>query len=289
MENAVKKVSRNKAKRRIDHFFTHIVLLIITVLSMIPIWWIIVTSIDGKAVGLSASSIKLLPAQFSFKNYISVFNNPNFLTWLKNSLIFAGVTTLIVMGLVALGAYAYSRFNFPGKKAGMMFFLIVMMLPITTSLLPQYLMMLKLKLVGKYIGIILIYTAGNMTFGIWNLKGYFDTIPKSLEEAAIVDGASKIQVFTNVMLPLAAPAIAITALIVFTTVWTEFATAFIFVKSSSQYTLAMGLYNWASNPRNIPYPLFCAGAMVVALPVATLFMLFQKYIVSGLTAGGVKG
>lgn len=289
MESEVKKSSRKKRFNRIDHFFTHIVLIIITIITLIPIWWIVTTSVDGKAVGLSASSIKLFPQSFSLKNYVQVFNNPNFLTWVKNSIIFSVVTTLIVMSLVSLGAYAYSRFNFPGKKAGMMFFLIVMMLPITTALLPQYLLMLKLNLVGKYIGIILIYTAGNMTFGIWNLKGYFDTVPKSLEEAAIVDGASKAQVFTQIILPLAAPAIAVTALIVFTAVWTEFATAFMFVKSSSQYTLAMGLYNWASDANNIPYPLFCAGSMVVAAPISILFMVFQKYIVSGLTVGGVKG
>lgn len=287
MEGTLKKIYKKKMK--MDHFFTHIALLIYVLITMIPMWWIITTSFDGKAVGMSASSVKLLPAEFSFKNYAEVFSNPNFLTWLKNSFIFAGVTTFFVMVLVTLAAYAYSRFNFPGKKAGMMFFLIVMMLPVTTALIPQYLLMLKMNLVGKYIGVILIYTAMNMTFGIWNLKGYFDTVPKSLEEAAIVDGASKLQLFTNIMLPLAAPAIAVTALIVFTAVWTEFATAFIFINSASKYTLSMGLYSWAADPRNIPYPLFCAGAMVVALPVAIMFMIFQKYIVSGLTAGGVKG
>lgn len=276
-----------KKKISLGLILSHIILIIACIFTIIPIWWVLNTALSNR-VSIASTQISLIPEGFTFNNFIEVFRNKNFTLWLRNSIIFSVGTTLLTLFCATIAAYAFSRFDFKGKKVGLMFFIVLMMLPITAAMVGQFRIFRTFGLLNKYIGMILLYSAGAMAFSIWNLKGYFDTIPKSLEEAALVDGANKLQIFLNVILPLSKPALAITALFIFIVPWTDFAAAFLFISDPDKYTLAMGLYQWASDPRNIPWPLFAAGSIIVAAPLAILYLVFQRYIVSGLTVGGVK-
>jgi arabinogalactan oligomer/maltooligosaccharide transport system permease protein len=209
--------------------------------------------------------------------------------YIKNSLIFAGVSTLAALGLAILAAYGFSRFTFPGKKVGMLMFIIFMMLPMTAALLPQYLMLMKLKLTNTYLGMILLYTAGAQTFAIWNLKGFFDTIPRELDEAATVDGASRFRIFTSIIVPLSKPAIAVTSVILFLGPWTDYAGIFMFISDQKKYTLAMELTRMGSDFRSTPWPQFAAASFIVSGPITILYMILQVFVVNGLTVGSVKG
>ncbi|OPJ55035.1 sugar ABC transporter permease [Alkalithermobacter paradoxus] len=276
-----------KKKINLGLILSHITLIIACILTVIPIWWILNTALSSR-VSIASTKISFIPEGITIKNFIEVLTNDNFLLWLRNSIIFSAGTTLLTLFCATIAAYAFSRFEFKGKKIGLMFFIVLMMLPITAAMVGQFRIFREFGLLNKYTGMILLYSSSAMAFSIWNLKGYFDTIPKSLEEAAVVDGASKVQIFINIILPLSKPALAITALFIFIIPWTDFAAAFLFISDPNKYTLAMGLYQWASDPRNIPWPLFAAGSIVVAAPLAILYLVFQRYIVSGLTVGGVK-
>ena len=279
----------SKARTRTGDIIVYLITGIFTLLTIIPVWWIVNKSLS-KTSTLTSTNLNLLPeGGVTLGNFAKVFQDKDFTLWFKNSMIFSVSTTLIVIVFATMAAYAFARFSFPGKNGILTGFLIYMMLPTTVAMIAQYYIWNKLGLLNSYPGMIIIYIAGNMTFTIWLLKGYFDTIPKSLEEAAIIDGASKLAVFTKIILPLSTPAIAVCALFAFIAPWTDYITAWIFISDPSKYTLAMGLYGWVSDPRNIPWNLFAAGSLIVALPIAILYFVFQNYIVSGLTAGGVKG
>lgn len=257
-------------------------------ITLIPIWWVLHTAFDNRT-SMVSTEITLFPKNPTLDNFIEVLTHPSFLTWLRNSFIFSAGTTIFCLALATLAAYAFSRFNFPGKRAGLVSFVVYMMLPATASLVPQLMLIKVLGIKNTYISLILIWSAANMAFAVWNLKGYFDTIPKSIEEAAIVDGASKLQIFTLIMLPLAKPALAITAIFIFTVPWTDYVTSYLFLTDGSMYTLAQGLFGWAADFRTVSWGVFSAGSIIMALPLTIIYLAFQKYIVSGLTVGGVKG
>ena len=195
----------------------------------------------------------------------------------------AGVT------LACTSAYAFSRFRFPGRNAGLMAFLVSQMFPGTLMLIPLYIVLVMwLGLGSSRLGLVLVYATTAIPFCVWMLKGYFDTIPRELEEAALIDGASPATIFFRIVLPLAKPAIAVTALFSFMTGWNEFILAATFMDKESMYTAPVGLRFFVSGYSE-QWGYFAAGAIIVSIPVVALFMFLQKYLVSGLTAGAVKG
>ncbi len=277
-----------KTKRKTSNFFAHLFLIIVCLLTFVPIYWVLITAFDGR-IGLVSTDFIIFPKIPTLENFSKVLTHPDFLMWLKNSFIFAAGTTVFTLTLATLSAYAFSRFDFPGKKAGLASYIVYMMLPTTASLVPQLLVIKYLGIKNSYLSLILIWSAANMAFAVWNLKGYFDTIPKSIEEAATIDGATKFQIFTKIMLPLAKPALAITAIFIFTAPWTDYVTSYLFLTDGTKYTLAQGLYSWAADFRSVSWGAFAAGSIIMAMPLTIVYLVFQKYIVSGLTAGGVKG
>ncbi|MBN1410836.1 MAG: ABC transporter permease subunit [Spirochaetales bacterium] len=281
-------VLKGKQRKLLADTFSYLYLAVFVVITMVPIWWVVTLSFESSR-SIFSTEITLLPEKFTFQHYFDIFSNEDFLMWLKNSSIFASGTTVIALFIATLAAYSFSRFRFKGKKPWMIAFIIFMMLPTTASLLPQYLLLRNLNLINTYVGMILIYTAGSQTFAVWNLKGYFDTIPKTIEEAASIDGAGKMQIFFRIIIPLAKPAIAITALIIFLGPWTDFAGIFLFISDPKKLTLAMGLKIWAGDMRSVPWSQFAAGALIVAAPIGIFNLIFQRYIISGLTAGSIKG
>ena len=191
--------------------------------------------------------------------------------------------------MACTAAYAFSRFKFPGQRAGLMSFLVSQMFPGTLTVTAQYIIIVQwLGLGSNYLGLILVYTTTAIPFCVWMLKGYFDTIPRELEESALMDGASTAKIFTKIILPLAKPAVAVTALFSFMTAWNEFVLALVFLDEEAMYTAPVGLRFFVGGFSQ-QWGYFAAGSIIVSIPVVLLFLFLQKYLVSGLTAGAVKG
>ncbi|HZI11207.1 MAG TPA: sugar ABC transporter permease [Myxococcus sp.] len=207
---------------------------------------------------------------------------------LLSSIVVSGATTLVGLTLAVSAAYALSRFRFPGKEGGMQALLITQMFPATLMMVPIYSILQKLRLLDSLTGLVLVYATTALPFCIWMLKGYFDTLPRELEEAAVMDGASPLQVFLRVVLPLARPALAVTALFSFMTAWNEFILAATLINDPTRFTLPVALQRYVGEYK-VEWGKFAAGALVVSAPVMALFFALQKHLVGGLTAGGVKG
>lgn len=233
-------------------------------------------------------SLNPIPSDPGLENFRAVLFDRPFFTWLMNSAIVSVATTLLGVFLACTCAYALSRFRFPGRATAMMGFLATQMFPAVLMMVPLYEIMNRLKLLDMLLGLVLVYSTTAIPFCVWMLKGYFDTIPKELEESAVMDGASPSLVFWKIILPLSLPAIAVTALFSFMTAWNEFILAATFMNRESGYTLPVGLKMMVGDFAS-DWGHFAAGAILVSLPVVILFFALQKQLVGGLTAGGVKG
>ncbi len=228
------------------------------------------------------------PDQFSLDNFIAIFSAPFFWRQLFNSFVISGVTTVLGIFLSCTAAYAFSRYRFPGRRAGLMGFLVTQMFPGTMMMIPLYQVLDWLGLLDSATGLILVYSTTSIPFCVWMLKGYFDTIPIELEESAQMDGASPFLIFWKIVLPLSRPAIAVTALFSFMTAWNEYILAATFMGDERAYTLPVRLQQYVGD-YTTEWGYFAAGAVCVSLPVMILFFMLQTHLVSGLTAGGVKG
>jgi arabinogalactan oligomer/maltooligosaccharide transport system permease protein len=283
------------------HLPMHIFLVIFTALSTYPILWVFTVAFSGKQslafVDLPPNpsffdrlrGVIPWPSEISFANFVSVMHDQPFGRWVFNSALVAAATTVVGVAMACTAAYAFSRFKFPGRRAGLMSFLVSQMFPGTLTLIPLYIIIVQwLQLGSSWLGLILVYAATSIPFCVWMLKGYFDTIPRELEESALIDGASPARIFFQIVLPLAKPAVAVTALFSFMTGWNEFILAATFMDKETMYTAPVGLRFFVSGFSE-QWGFFAAGAIIVSIPVVVLFMFLQKYLVSGLTAGAVKG
>ena len=283
------------------HLPLHLVVLFFVVLTLYPILWVVTIALSGQQslafVDLPADPTTLdrlravlpWPKVFSLANFRSVWADQPFGRWLLNSAVVAGATTLLGVFLASTAGYAFSRFRFPGRRSGLMSFLVSQMFPGTLMLVPLYIILVQwLGLGSTWIGLVLVYATISIPFCVWMLKGYFDTIPKELEESALIDGASAAQVFLRIVLPLARPAVAVTALFSFMTGWNEFILAATFMDKEVMYTAPVGLRFFVGGFAQ-QWGYFAAGSIIVSIPVVALFYFLQKYLISGLTAGAVKG
>ncbi len=211
-----------------------------------------------------------------------------FISWMINSTIVSSMVTIIGVSLACTAGYAFSRFQFAGRDAGMIALITTQMFPATMLLLPLFLMLIKLQIFDSFLGLTLAYSATALPFTIWQMKGYYDTIPYSLEEAARIDGCSQFKTFYQIVLPLAAPALVITALFSFMSAWSEYLVAAVIISDRSLFTLPLGLKLFQSN-FDTQWGLYAAGAVLVCIPVMTLFLILSRWLISGLTLGSVKG
>jgi arabinogalactan oligomer/maltooligosaccharide transport system permease protein len=294
-------MSQRKRTGELPHLVLHAILLVVTLMTIYPILWVFTVAFSGRQslaiVDLPPDptlldrlrSVVPWPAAFSASNFTSVWMDQPFGRWMLNSALVAAATTLLGVFLACTAAYAFSRFRFPGRRAGLMSFLVSQMFPGTLTLVPLYIILVKwLGLGSNYLGLILVYATTSIPFCVWMLKGYFDTIPRELEESALMDGASPATIFLRIVLPLAKPAVAVTALFSFMTAWNEFVLALTFMDKEAMYTAPVGLRFFVGGFSQ-QWGYFAAGSIVVSIPVVALFMFLQKYLVSGLTAGAVKG
>ncbi|MED5475592.1 MAG: ABC transporter permease subunit [Candidatus Neomarinimicrobiota bacterium] len=224
----------------------------------------------------------------SLKSYSELFLSTSFLKWTYNSMIVSLIVTLSGVMFASIGGYAFSRFKFKGRQFGLLTILSTQMFPATMLLLPFFILLSKLKLIDSYLGLIIIYTSTALPFCIWQMKSYYDTIPVDLEEASRLDGCNKYQSFYLIILPLAKPALVITALFSFMTSWSEYVIAAIVLQNPELYTLPLGLKSFQAS-LSTQWGLYAAGAVVVSIPVTILFIALSRFLVSGLTLGSVKG
>ncbi|MCW5896033.1 MAG: sugar ABC transporter permease [Bacteroidetes bacterium] len=277
----------SQSKRILRLAATYIVLIVFCAVAIYPILQVVTISLRPSDRLLS-TSLEIIPENATFDNYVKLFTDQPFLLWLWNSILVSGVVTVTGVVLAAMTGYAFSRFHFIGKKFGLLSLLTTQMFPATMLLLPLYIMLIKLGLINTYLGVIIIYSATALPFTIWTMKGYYDTIPTSLEEAARIDGCNQFQAFYKIILPLAAPALVITALFSFMTAWAEYLVAAQILQDSKLWTLPLGLKSFESN-MSTEWGLYGASSIIVTIPVVALFLALSKYLVSGLTLGSVKG
>ncbi len=270
----------------------HLLLVPVTIVTLYPVLYVAKLAFSG--VGGTSASPWPWPEVFSLDAFSEVVNRTDAQgTWLfgrqmLNSLLVSGLTTVLGIVLACTAAYGFARFEFPGRRAGLLAFLATQMFPGILTMIPLYVLMQKLGLLDSMLGLVLVYATTAIPFCTWTLKGYFDTLPKEIEESAIIDGASRLTIFLKIILPLSAPAIAVTALFSFMTAWNEFVLAYTFLSQEAAYTMPVQIRNYVGD-KDVQWSLFAASSLIVSIPVMALFYAVEKHLVGGLTAGGVKG
>lgn len=271
---------------------TYAALLVVTAAVLYPVLLVCKKAFEpGRQFALSASPVPDAVTLDHFRDLMAAEGPHGELLFLRhalNSAVVALATTVVGVVLSCTAAYALSRFRFPGRRAGLTTFLVVQMFPASMLLLPLYVLLDRLHLLNSLVGLVLVYATTAIPFCVWTLKGYFDSLPKELEEAARIDGAGPWRIFFTIILPLARPGIAVTALFSFMTAWNEFIMASTFMTDETQYTLPVLLQS-SVGQYSADWGLFAAGAIVTSLPVMALFYVLQRSLVGGLTAGSVKG
>lgn len=272
----------------------HLTLIAACIIAIYPILRIFTISIRPGDKLLS-TDLSIIPKNATLNSYRQVLfgdlatkRKSDFFLWLWNSLIITLTTACIGVILASSAAYAFSRFKFPGRSPGLIFLLTTQMIPAGMLLLPLYMMLTRLKLINTYLGLIIAYSVTSVPFTIWILKGYFDTIPPDLEEAAMIDGTSRLGAFYRVILPLSTPSLAVAFLFNFTSGWSEYLVARVVLQKAAMYTWPLGIFTYAGQ-YTLAAGRFAAASMLLAIPSMALFLYSSKWLVSGLTLGGVKG
>lgn len=266
----------------------NIFFIVLCFVTLIPILYAVSVSLSGQN-SLLSSDFSFIPKDFTLDNYKEVIIGEDILTWFKNTVFLAVVTVSLSLLIAVPAAYCFSRRRFPGRKPILKCLVLLNSFPAILSMFAIYRLLRPMGLVNHRVGLILVYTGTMAVFSLWNTKGYFDTIPTEIEEAAKIDGASDIQVVTKIVMPLAKPSIITTALQVLIYVWNEYIYATTFMTGESKYTLAAGLNSLQATEMTGSWPVFAAASITVSIPVLIIFFKCQKYMTSGLTAGGVKG
>lgn len=281
-------MKQKKWKERIRLSLANIILTVVCFATLVPILYAFSVSINEQN-SLLSSNFSFIPQRITMENYKKVFTEEPVLLWLKNSLLLAASTVAISLCTGIPAAYIFSRRRFPGRNSILWLLILLYAFPSLLSMTALYKLLSPIGLINTRAGLIIVYTGTMAVFALWNMKGYFDTIPVEIEEAAMIDGANPIQTVLKVVIPLAKPTIAVTAMMVLIYVWNEYIFAINFMTGESTYTLAAGLYSLQANETSGSWPVFSAASLVVSLPILIIFFALQKNMASGLTSGGVKG
>jgi len=299
--------SQIKCKEILRQIALQLFLVAVTAFVLFPLLWIFSLALDPRNID-KPLELRLIPPGASLNSFQKILAEPfrllcrdpsdvstcmTFPRLLGNSLLVSLGTSVIAVVLGASAAYAFSRFQFIGRQAGMLAFIVLIMLPASATLAPLYVLLTQVKIGTEPLratlpGLMIAYGSGALPFAIWNLKGYFDTVPRELEEAAIIDGANQFQVFYRIIVPLSTPALAVTILFSFMSGWTEFILAWTFLENPSRFTLAMALRAMQGQFAT-PWSEFAALSILMSIPVVAIFFGLQRFIVSGLSMGAVKG
>lgn len=270
----------------------HLVGIVALFFAFFPILFLVSAALNPLG---TLSSAELIPTGASLQNFRNLFDRTEYVSWFGITLLICSLSAALSMFISACAAFAFSRFRFRGRRMGLLALLLVQMFPQFLAIVTLYLMFATVTDLYPPIGfntpwaLILLYLGGALGVNTWLMKGFFDTIPKDLDESAKVDGATHPQVFFGIILPLVAPILAVTGLLAFIGTINEFMIASIFLTDPESKTLAVGLYGLVGDERNNNFGMFAAGSLLAAIPTVLLFQFLQRYIVGGLTAGAVKG
>ena len=257
-------------------------------MALIPILYALSISFT-KDASLLSKDFSFIPKKFTLDNYKAVFTEDPVPLWFWNSIFLAFATICLSLCTAVPASYVFSRWKFHGRKGILKILLLLYSFPSILSMFAIYKMMSSLHLINTRLGLIIIYAGTMSVFALWNMKGYFDTIPVEIEEAAKIDGCSDFEIVVKIVTPLARPSLIVTGTMVLNYVWNEYIFSINFLTGSSNETLASGLYSLQATEMSGSWPVFSAAAILVSLPVLMIFFLSQKYMTSGLTSGGVKG
>ncbi|HLJ67520.1 MAG TPA: sugar ABC transporter permease [Chloroflexota bacterium] len=283
---------REKARLRPDErlflWVSRIIIWAVMALIIIPILLVLIASLTaGNALFVNS----IIPQHFSLEHYGNVFdpNKTSIFLWLRNSFIVCTSVGIVTALMVASTGYAFSRFRFYGRKYGLMGMLLIQMFPAQMSFVALYFFLLKIGLLNTLQGLIVVFIGGGIPFMAWLFKGYVDGLPRDLEESAYVDGATKWQAFWKVILPLTRPMLAVVFIFTFIGVYNDFILTNFLIQDPNNYTITVGLHGMISQQFGQNWNDFAAGALLAALPITVVFLTAQKWLVSGLAAGAVKG
>jgi arabinogalactan oligomer / maltooligosaccharide transport system permease protein len=276
------------------NLWRHAVGIFTVLFALFPIYLVVISSFNPTG-GLAITSF--IPTEFSLKNYEQLFTSPliPFMTWMGNSILIAGLVALLSVVIGAASAFAFSRLRFKGKKRALELLLLVQMFPAILAIAAVFVIMERVYTfapeigLGTQAGLMLVYLGGAMGVNIWLLKGFVDSIPVEIDEAAKIDGASPMQIYWQIFLPLAAPVLAVVTLLSFITTFNEFILASLFLTDMDSRTIAVGLQQFIGGQYSQNWGAFAAGSILASIPIVIIFLSLQRYIVSGLTAGATKG
>lgn len=282
------KYMSNKKRNKIQLSLIYLVIGIMFVIIFYPLFWAVAISMNTTTSLYGAS---LSPENWQLDNYVWLFTHPrsNYLLWYRNTLFVSTVVTIITTTLVSFTGYVFSRYKFKGRNYGLYAFLLLQMFPVLMAMVALYILLNTVGLLDNLWGLILIYVGGGIPMNSFLVKGYFDTISRSLDESAKMDGAGHFRIFFQILLPLAKPILSVVALFNFMAPFMDFILPRIVLRSPENFTLALGLFNFVNAQFSNNFSRFAAGAVLVAIPIATVYLVLQKYLISGLAAGATKG
>ncbi|MDN5304750.1 MAG: arabinogalactan oligomer / maltooligosaccharide transport system permease protein [Fusobacteriaceae bacterium] len=283
---ATTKKTQRKLLRFIENMLVYGILIVIALMVILPVVWIVLSSFQQ---GTSLYSSTFIPKKLTLVHYKKLFTDTDFPIWYMNTLKIAFFNMIIGVIVTTLTAYTFSRYRFRGRKEMMIGMLILQMFPSFLSMTAIFVLLTKLQLIDSHWGLIIVYAAGQIPYNAWLVKGYFEGIPKSLDEAARVDGAGHLTIFWKVIMPLARPILVLIALTNFTGPWFDFIFPKLILRSRFKKTLAVGIFEWVQGRADNNFTLFAAGSLLVAIPILILFVFLQKNIVEGLSQGATKG
>jgi multiple sugar transport system permease protein len=280
-------VGLSRTRRTIGGTGKYLALLLYVVFALFPIYWLVKIAVTPKAL-LYTEGIRAWPSETTWENFSFVLLQSSFPTFFRNSVVVSVATAAVVTVIASAGGYAFSRFRFRGKPVVAFLLLITQTFPLVMIIPPIYRLMAPLGLTNNLLGLIVIYTAFNIAFAVFLMQSFFDGIPKDLEEAAMIDGCTRLQAVRRVVLPLTLPGMAATLGFVFTAAWSEILFALMLINSDSQKTFAVGLLTFIAK-FGVDWGEMMAASVLALIPVCLFFAVIQRYLVRGLTAGAIKG
>jgi arabinogalactan oligomer/maltooligosaccharide transport system permease protein len=273
-----------QVKKVLGTFLIYLDLVIVAVMVIYPLLWVIGTSLNSRS-GITGT---IFPASPTLENYVRLFTKTKYGSWYLNTLLVAVLTTIFSIVLHTATAFVFARFQFRGRKMGLLFVMILQLFPSFMGLTALYMVALNFGMLNNLMMLVIIYVAGGIPQNIWLVRGFMLNIPRSLDEAAFIDGASKVQLFFNVILPLSLPIITFISVTSFMGPWMDYMLPRYLINQNEKRTLAIGLFDMISGT-NSDITAFCAGSVLVAIPITCLYMVFQKFLLEGLMAGANKG
>lgn len=288
MSKETKRTMSRKTKNTIELTLMYLVIAVMAVIIFYPLIWAFGMSLNPSSNLYGAS---IIPENWSFTHYEWLFTNPrsNYLLWYRNTIVVAASVSLIGTLITSFTAYAFSRYRFKGRTYGLYAFLLLQMFPVLMAMVALYILLNTIGLLDSLVGLIIIYVGGSIPMNAFLVKGYFDTLPQELDESAKMDGAGHFRIFFQILLPLAKPILAVVALFNFMSPFMDFILPRIVLRSPEKYTLALGLFNFVSDQFANNFTRFAAGAILIAVPIATVYLFLQKYLIGGLASGATKG